>query len=280
MGTISTTERTRNIAWEVASYRPDYSKQCVRIAEDLDLGGEDLSADVRRRRLNIGWLAFKAFSHSHAVIKQAKRHIAPRGRVSVLTRRTLAMTVFAGTSARPELADVLDNCCVGSELKFVHGLEFHHLNKRPRPGHAAALILHDAKGNPFAYQKAVGYPFAYVWHDGLMRTHAGLRFLPAGSIVRPIYNRDSRGQPPPHEKFAGSGLVGITGCVADEVEFMRFSLEVVPQKIRTAALLDASAPGAYEEYRHHVSESRAMDSAAFAVCMAELVKDTKNYSIA
>ena len=280
MSTVSRAQRARNIALEVASYRLDYGERRRPIAEDLDFSWSKPDSDgVSERRRSVGSLAFTALGHSHAVIRQADRHILPRGRVAALTRRTLAVTALAGTSLRPELDDELDNCCLGAELKFVHGLEYHGLGKQPDPDHDAALILHDAQGEPFAYQKAVGEPNAYVWRDGLMRTRAGLRQLSAGSIVVPIYDRDSKGRPPPQEKFAGAGLVGITGCVADDVVFMRFSLEVFPERIRSAGLLDASVPGAYEDYRYHVKEARGMNSAVFADCMTELVKNTKSYNI-
>jgi hypothetical protein len=279
MSRASTADRARAIASEVATYRPDYDEQRECIADELSRKAAG-SRNTDPRRRDIANLAFAALDFSHAVIKQADQRISPKGRVATLTRRTLAMTAFARTSLQPELDKALDDCCLGAELKFVHGLEHHRLKRRSQPDHVAALILHDAAGEPFAYQKAIGYPYAYVWRDSSMRTRAGLKRLLAGSIVRPIYDRDSCGQLPPHEKFAGVGLIGITGCVADDVEFKRFSVEVFPEKIRTASLLDASEPGAYGTYRRHVAETTIMNSTAFAGCMAELVKSTKTYCMA
>jgi hypothetical protein len=282
MATTSTVERARDIALEVAAYRPDYSEQSEAIARELEgrRSWVNSSEDVRDRNRIIGSLISTALSHSHAVIKQAEQYIAPRGRGAILTRRTLAMTAFAGTPAQPELDAVMDNCCLGAELKFIHGLEYHSLGKRPWSDHEAALILDDVDGEPFAYQKAVGYPYAYVWRSSVMQTHAGPRSLLAGSIIRPIYDRDSSGQSPPEEKFAGAGLARVAGLVADDVEFKRFSLELVPKRIRTAALLDASEPDAYGEYRPHVDEATAMSAAMFAKCIAGLLKNAKNYRAA
>ena len=279
MGKVSTIDRARNIALEVATYRPDYNEQRGRIAADVGRRRTG-SGNARLRSHDIARLAYAALENSHSVIKQAGRRIPSSGRVALLTRRTLAMTAFAGTPCQPELNKVLDECCLGAELKFVRGLEHHRLKKPSRSDHAAALILHDHAGEPFAYQKAIGYPYAYVWRDSFMQTHAGPKWLSAGSIVMPIYDRDSRGQLPPHEKFAGVGLIGITGCVADDVELKRFSVEIFPEKIRTASLLEASEPDAYGTYWRHVGEAAAMNSTVFAGYMAELVKDVKNYCMA
>jgi hypothetical protein len=285
MPTISTVDRALNLALEVASYRSDYNEQLERRARKLASGWNaadagSYSESARDHNLTVGFLAYEALNHSYVAIQQADRHLAPKGRVAALTRRTLTMTACAGTPAQPVLEDVFDDCCLAAELKFVQGLEYHRLGKRPNPSHVAALVLNDTKGEPFAYQKAVGHPYAYVWRDGILQTHAGPRSLLAGSIVKPIYNRDSHGQPPPHEKFAGVGIVGIAGSMADDVEFKRFGLQLVPKAIRTAALLDVSMPDAYEEYRHHVDETVAMNNTVFADSIAELVKTNKDYFVA
>jgi hypothetical protein len=280
MGKASRIDRVRDIALEVATYRLDYDEQRERILESLDhrMAGGD-SEEVTERRRVMGNLVFTALEHSHAAIRLADRHINPKGKTAVLTRRTLAATAFAGTPFQAELDTALDDCCTGAELKYIRGLEHHHLGRSSQPWHAAALILHDTAGEPLAYQKAIGLPLAYVWRDGMVQTHAGPRWLFAGSIVKPIYDRDSKGQSPPHEKFAGAGLVGLTGCVADDIEFKRFSLEVLPQAIRTATLLDASAPGAYDNYRCYVTDANAMNSTIFAYKMADLAKTAKTYTM-
>lgn len=279
MGRVSTACRARSIALEIASYRRDYDLQRERIEKKLNLRWNQTAEaeDVDDWRCAVGRLASEVFDQSHAVIRHADRRVLSRGPAAVLTRRTLAMTAFAGTAFQPALDKVVDDCCLGTELKFVHGLEHHRLRKRCPPDHVAALILHDVLGEPFAYQKAVGHPHAYVWRNGVARTKAGLRQLHAGSIVTPLYCGDE-GQLPPHEKYAGAGVVGITGCIAEDVEFKRFSVETLPQAIRIAGLLDASAPGAYEEYRCHTAEASAMNPAIFAGHMAELLKTTKNYA--
>lgn len=278
MGTVSTLDRARNIALEVASYRPDYDERHERIAQELDsYSSEASSGDVFEKRRALGGLAYWALDHSHEVLRQTDRQIAPRGKSSAVTRRTLTMTALAGTTLQPRLDETLDECCLGAELKFVHGLEHHTLCKPCRPSHAAALILHDVAGEPLAYQKAIGEPSAYVWRDGLMQTRAGQKRLFAGSIVQLLYDSGDNGQSPPHEKFAGHGLVGITGCLAENVEFKRLTLEFLPEKIRRAALLDASSPEAYYDYRCHVPETSAMNSAVFGERMAELAQAAKNY---
>lgn len=279
MGRLFTAQRARSIALEVASYRRDYDGRRERIAKSLDfyLGKMAGARDVEGWQYVVGALAFAALDQSHVVIRRADRRILSRGRTSVLTRRTLAMTAFAGTPFQPKFDKELDDCCLGVELKFVHGLEHHRLRKPSGPSHEAALILHDVEGGPLAYQKAVGYNYAYVWRNGLMQTRAGLRYLPAGSIVKPLYGDDKS---PPHEKYAGAGLVGITGCTAEDIKFKRFGLDAMPEAIRTAGLLDASAPGAYENYRRHVGEASAMNTDMFAGCIAELMKNTRVYPAA
>ncbi|HSX34554.1 MAG TPA: hypothetical protein VLF62_02835 [Candidatus Saccharimonadales bacterium] len=281
MSRVSPLRRAQDIALEVAAYRPDYNQRHGMIAYNLAEYPHESDLDPRSvRRYNVARIAWHALEYSHAVIQQTDRHVRPAGRVAAVTRRTLAMTALAGSPLRPKFDPVLDDCCLGAELKFVHALEHHRLKKWSPPSHEASLVLHDVAGEPAAYQKAVGYPYAYVWRNSLVQTRAGLKQLTAGSIIRSVYNGGSEGMEPMHEKFAGAGLVGITGCVADDVEFKRFGLEVIPDRIRNACLLDASEPGAYESLRRHVAEARVLDSAAFAGHVSALLGDIKTHHAA
>jgi len=253
------------IAREVASYRQDLAvDKPVQIAK---------GASISDRRRAVGFQVMNALGHSHAVISQAGRLVKPRGVVSTLTRRSLAVTALAGTAGRPLLDPVLDNCCLGAELKYVRSLEAHK-HKRARPDYDADLVLHDTDGEPCAYQKSVGQPYAYVWRTSELRTRAGPRQVHAGSIIRPVYDLESAGQTPPHQRFADAGLVAVSGCVADDVVFMRFGLEVFPQSLRRMSLLDVTGPEAYDNYRQYVGEAVRLDSRAFETSVMGILTAT------
>jgi hypothetical protein len=53
----------------------------------------------------------------------------------------------------------------------------------------------------------------------------------------------------------------------------------LPQAIRMATLLDASAPGACDNYRCYVTDANAMNSTIFAYNMADLAKTAKTYTM-
>jgi len=278
MGKAPLLEHAQNIALEVAAYRPDYNEQRQSIVEELHrdstLHGLESTTNICR---SVGYLVADAFNYSHQVVSQADGYIAANGKTTVFTRRTLAMTAVADT-LRPWFDTAMDDCCNASELSFVHGLEFHASGRRPYPDHAAAIILHDIADEPLAYQKAVGRPLAYVWRDGVVQTSAGCRQLFAGTIVRFMHEGYYYTESALGERFAGAGLAGVGGCVADEVEFKRLSIEFLPKRIRAAVLVDAtSAEDGYGDYGHHITQACTMNSSTFADRVAEAVQTMRCY---
>ncbi len=272
MARLSVVEEARTIAQEIASYLPDCADRHA--AANTILMQERLQ---NGRRYAAAHLASLAYDYSHTIIEQAIQPVQAAGPSSALTCRTLAMTALASTGMRPQLAKKLDNCCFAAELKYIHSLELHG---QP-PGQAelpwnAALVLYDADDEPLAYQKTIGHAYAYVWRDGIVRTVAGLRSLMAGSIVRPRYGQTIQR---PHRRFAGAGLVGIAGCIADDIEFKRFGLELLPKRLRRSAFLEATGPGTYDEYRDNIDEGVAMNSTLFGERIIELIKNSRSYSV-
>jgi hypothetical protein len=271
---MSTIEQAYAIASEVASYSadiPGLSGADVEWSAALDSTCAATGpGSVLRRREAVGELLSGALSDSHKIAKWAQSPIEPRGAVCDLTARTLALTAFAGEPDQLTFDRVLDNCCFGAELKFVHNLQINHSGKRPESGRNAALVLLDNDDEPFAYQKAYGHPYAFAWRNSRIRTQAGLRQVPAGAILRPLYNQGSDA-PPPHVEYAGKGLVGITDTRIDDVVFMRFGAQIFSRALCREVLLDASSEGAYSQYRAHVAETVDMDNAAFGRRVMDLL---------
>jgi hypothetical protein len=270
--------RSYAITSEIASYCPDTLGQPIRNAATLEaLDKADMATgrgSVVHQRMVVANLIDKALSISHLIASRAQSPIEPRGRVYNLTRQTLALTAMAGDPCRLAFDRALYNCCLGAELMFAYGLNGHRSVKpaRVNRNRNAALLLIDADDEPCAYQKAYGHPYAYAWRDSQMRTRAGLRQIPAGAILRPVYDQESNG-PPPHEKYAGKGLVCILDSNIDDMVFMHFGIQVFPRALRQAALLDASSPDAYSHHRGQVAEAVDLDNAAFGREVMALMND-------
>jgi hypothetical protein len=161
--------------------------------------------------------------------------LAPEPRFE-LTRRTLQFSEkLADKRGTPEMPtfeqNILDIDCPEIELRFERALTWHESGEIPDVNHPAGVVLFDSGGSAFAYQKSSGYPTAFVWRDIEIDTAAGPRWLPAGSIVRPIYHAyvPNAG---PHWGRAGDGLIGLQPPTLDDVTFVRFGTCCLPPELR------------------------------------------------
>jgi hypothetical protein len=268
---MSALYRSRAIAAEVASYRPDYSEirddieaTLVAPLDDIEHAVGHLS--ITKRREVISGYVGDALAHSREVVRQAQSPIKPNGAVSRLTQWTLGLTVHAGILDQLASDKPSNGCCIASELMFVDELARLRNREPLRSSYRAGVVLLDAEDELCAYQKTGGRPYAYVWRDSQMRTRAGLRQVPAGAIMRPIYGRNSNGRSSPYEMYADRKLIGVPDYYLDDILFVRLGMGAFPRDVHKAALLEASSPGEcyYSEYRHRVAEAVTTDNAAFA----------------
>lgn len=154
-----------------------------------------------------------------------------------LTRRVLRFAAKHGTSEMPRFGEVIENIsCPEAELRFARALAWHESGVEPTPKHKAGVVLFDAEDEPFAYQKSSGFSTAFVWRDAYFDTATGRRWLPAGSIVRPIYYHHDQ-DAGPHWRHTSSGLMGVRRPHVDDVAFVRFGTCTLPAELREPFLL-------------------------------------------
>ncbi|MEK7152662.1 MAG: hypothetical protein AAB834_01835 [Patescibacteria group bacterium] len=216
---------------EVARYLPeDFYEEPVPILDSLDTfryrmsDSSALAGGIYNVLYNATYVQAAAGPNSHSQPPAFE-----------LTRRNLNLN-----SQNPELQRTFSGGCYETELLFARSLAWHGSGRDPNPNHAAAIVLHDIDGAPFAYQKSSGHPTAYVWREGYISTQAGNRWLPAGALVDPVYERIDTIVA--QEEHTEQGLVSLvnTDTVLD-VNLLRFSATCLPAELRLPFLEEGVA---------------------------------------
>lgn len=160
--------------------------------------------------------------------------------------------------AKPDVVSAIGasvaGTCFQTELRFVRSLDRHQESKTAA-NRLPAAVLYDDESQPFAYQKADGHPTAYAWRSATVKTTAGPRWVPEGSIVEVAYGTAQKNgvyQADPRHEYRGSGLVSLSGAkLPDEVMLKRVGIEYLPDVLRETAvdfaITDVPMLGKYRE---------------------------------
>lgn len=213
---------------ELALYRvPKFQEEHRELVGSVD----DLRYSMRTVAATSDWIGY-AFELSRELLTSDHTFPVLPPPEFELTRRTLEFAAKRGTPEMPLHEPKMDNViCPEIELRFERSLAWYESGAEPVRSHKAAAVLFDAAGEPFAYQKSSGLSTAFVWRGTHFDTAAGRRWLPAGSIVRPVYHEYAQGAGPQWTN-TGVGLTGLRRPRLDDVVFVRFSTCLLPSDLR------------------------------------------------
>lgn len=193
-----------------------------------NLGSEDLLAST--------------FSYASRLAFEQRNTEAPPPRFK-FTRHMLELALRLGTASMPDEAIARDLGCPRAELHFASSLAWHDRrqtdeDRASSQNHRSAAIHFNTEDRPFAYEKASGLTTAFVWRSSYYRSQAGLRWLPASSIVHFVY--DAKSEAASHglgTKYPGKGLLDLRDATpALDVQFVRLGASLLPKIIREALL--------------------------------------------
>lgn len=150
-----------------------------------------------------------------------------------LTQRALGFAATCPPELYPTIGEPIHTACLESELFFARSLAWHGSQNTTQTDHQAALVLRDTQGRPFAYQKASGLPTAYTWREATIAAAQKNVRVPAGAIIRYVYDEEMANTGPAYIDYVGTGLAAPADLQPPrDVEFIRLTIESLPTVLR------------------------------------------------
>jgi hypothetical protein len=196
-----------------------------------------------------------AFYAVHETVRQLMDngvlYLPPEGSCEFEFTQRVLQLVEAERRVQPFTEDDLDNIvCVQAELRLMRSLEFDESGfEIEKP--LGSIILFDAYGEPYAYEKSSGIRSAYAWREAEVPTQYGVQWVPKDCFLDVQYSdEDGSADYAPRER-----LLVPPHRTVENIKFLRFSTAGLPLEVREQAARLATGSSTNDKLRDNMIEA-------------------------